>query len=323
MKTAKILVMIAMCGSSLTPAFVTPAFAITASGTTAATMSAQCSADLGSNAAVLLHDGSPSFSTQVIETGSIDGPPTEVSGTRVETPGSRFGTGDATYSNLSIAGDPYRTGGSVNLFGDQVATNKHWSNSEYDFTAQFATVTTFSYECHVTQRTEFYTPPVTIPGSKVQGYYVVRPSEHGSDDATEQACAARNNVGDSWPLWGTDTQQCLFVQTGPATPPSVTPGFWTINDPIDRGDLLTSHTVDETNFAQDNGHEANAGPWIEVGNWFVGKVVVCNSPGKLPGTWRAQNGYNGSKCNTTYFNSAPWGGGSQTSNGTYISVPGT
>ena len=60
---------------------------------------------------------------------------------------------------------------------------------------------------------------------------------------------------------------------------------------------------------------------------FVGKVVVCISPSKtvkggVPGAWQNHNGYTGTKCNTAYFNVAPWGGGSQDSNGTYISVPG-
>jgi hypothetical protein len=68
-------------------------------------------------------------------------------------------------------------------------------------------------------------------------------------------------------------------------------------------------------------------PVTQMGNWFVGKVVVCISPSKtvkggVPGAWQNHNGYTGTKCNTTWFNMAPWGGGSQDSNGTYISVPG-
>jgi hypothetical protein len=329
MKTTKILMIIAMCGSSLSPAMVTPAFAISASGTTTAAMSAQCTSDLGSNAAVLLHDGSPSFSTEVVETGSVDGAPTEVSGTRVETPGSRFGTGAATYSGISIAGNPYRTGGSVNMFGDQVATQKNWANSEFDFTAQYATVTTFSYECHVTQQTETYHPAVHIPGHGVLGYYIVDPDSHGNEEAAQRSCDAFNAQAPVAPdytapgFWGVSPHgNCVFVQTSPAVDPVDEAEYWTPNAPINRTDLLTAHTVDETNTAAGTGHETNGGPFTQTGSWFVAKVVVCISPTKLPGTWRTQNGYTGTKCNTTYFNTAPWGGGSQTSNGTYISVPG-
>jgi len=48
----------------------------------------------------------------------------------------------------------------------------------------------------------------------------------------------------------------------------------------------------------------------------------------MPGAWRAQNGYDGGDmtgpaagCNTPYFKVAPWGAGTDSSNGTYISVP--
>lgn len=331
MKTLKVLTIAALCGSSLSPALIAPAFAVTASPTTASTMASTCAADLAPYAGVLLHDGTPSFTTQVVETGSVDGTPTEVGGTRVETPGTRIGTGTATYTGLSIAGDPYRTGGSVNLFGDQVATQKNWPNSEYDFTAEFATVTTFSYECQVTQQTETYNPAVNIPGRPALGFYIVDPALLGTPqyNAQLQACNAFNAQAPVAPdytapgFWGNSPQgNCVFEETSPAVDPIFEPESWTPNAPIDRLDLLTTHTVDETNFATDGGRELDGGSWSEAGNWFVGKVVVCNSPTKLPGTWRPQNGYAGTKCNTTYFNSAPWGGGSQTSNGTYISVPG-
>ena len=331
MKALKILTIAALSGSSLTPTVIAPAFAITASSTTTNTMTSTCAADIASYASAVLHDGTPSFTTQVDETGYVDGTPTEVAGTRVETPGTRIGTGSATYTGLSIAGNPYRTGGSVNLFGDQVATQKNWSNSEYDYTAQFATVTTFSYECQVTQQTETYHPAVTIPGRPALGSYIVDPALIGAPqyNAQLQACNAFNAQAPVAPdysapgFWGNPTQgPCVFEEISPAVDPVNEPEYWTPNAPIDRVDLLTTHTVDETNFATNSGRELNGGPWTQAGSWFVSKVVVCNSPLKLPGTWRPQNGYVGTKCTTTYFYSAPWGGGSQTSNGTYISVPG-
>jgi hypothetical protein len=284
---------------------------------------------LGSNAGVLLHDGTPAFTTEVDVTGSVDGPPTEVAGTRVEIAGTRFGTGTATYSGISIAGNPFRTGGSVNLFGDQVATQKNWSSSEYDFKADFATVTTYSYNCLVTQQTETFHP--AVPPSPVQGYYINCDFGNGQgndnsgtcDDVGQPqgSCAAHNMQGPSFPRWGTNTEQCKFIKTADANPGS--DAYWELDPPMDRPDLTTMHSISETNVANAMGHEVNGGPFTQMGNWFVGKVVVCNSPTRLPGIWRAQNGYSGLKCTTAYFNIAPWGGGSQTSNGTYISVPGT
>lgn len=327
MKSIKLLTMAALCASSLTPvAFVAPAMA--QSATTSGTMASTCAADLAGlvNTADTLHDGTPVWSTEVVQTGSVDGPATEVPGTRIETAGTRFGTGSATYSNLAISGNPFRTGGSVNMFGDQVATLKHWSNSEYDFTAQFATVTTFSYNCEVTQESETYHP--AVPGHPVLGYYVVDPDFHGNEEAAQNSCNAFNAqapVAPDWiapGFWGdTPHGNCVFIKTADAVEDQ--PEYWTRNDSIARPDLGTSHTVDETNYAEGSGHEVNGGPWTQSGNWFVAKVVVCISPKRLPGIWTQQNGYTGTRCNTAWFNVAPWGGGSQTSNGTYISVPGT
>lgn len=331
-----------LTATSITPfTLITPAVA--QSATTETTMANTCAADLAAqvNTAATLHDGTLVWSTEVEVTGSVDGAPTEVPNTRVETPGTRFGTGTPTYSNIQIVGDPYRVGGSVNMFGLQGAKNKNWPNSEYDFTAQYKTVTTYSYKCNVTQQTEVYHPAVHIPGHKVEGYYVNCDFGHGQgndnsntcDEAGQPqgSCLAHNNTGDSLPFWGQNTEQCLFVKTGDAVDPVDEPEYWTPGDPVARPDLGTSHTVDEDNYAQGNGHEANGGPWTQVAPpgtlWNAGQVVICISPSKttkggVPGAWQNQNGYTGTKCTTSWFNVAPWGAGTSTSNGTYISVPG-
>lgn len=316
-KITKLLTSAAIIATSFAPAFVMPAQAtIIASSTTTATQISTCNTALGANIGVVLHDGSPSFTTEVVETGQIDGATTEVSGSRVETAGSRFGTGTVTYSGLSIVGDPFRNGGSVNMFGDQVATNKNWSNSEYDFTADYSTTTTISYNCDVTEQTEVYHPAVHIPGQPVQGYYTNNGTNSSNGQGSCQGLSPTN------PHWGEDLGNCTFTQTADAVIAVDEPEYWTLNDPISRPDLATMQTVDETNVANENGHEINGGAFTEVGTWLASKVVICISPKRLPGIWTNQNGYTGTKCNTTYFNSASWGGGSQTSNGTYISVPG-
>lgn len=276
----------------------------------------------------------------MIETGQVDGPTTEVPGSRVETPGTRFGTGTPTYSGLTILGDPYRVGGSVNMFGLQGAKNKNWPGSEYDFTADYSTTTTVSYNCEVSQVTETYHPAVFIPGRKVQGYSINCDFGHGQgndnsgtcEDAGQPqgSCLAHNNTGDSLPFWGEDTEQCKFIKTGDAVEEVNEPEYWTNNPPIVRVDLGTSHTVDETNIAEDvAGHEVNGGPWTEVAApgtlWNAGQVVICISPSKtvkggVPGAWANHNGYTGSKCTTAWFKVAPWGAGTSTSNGTLISA---
>jgi hypothetical protein len=325
----KILMLAAVCSTVLSPILSVPAYATVASSVTTDIMATTCTTDLGANAATVLHDGTPAFSTEVVETGFVDGTPSEVSGSRVETLGSRFGTGSATYSGLSIAPiAPYRIGGSVNMFGDRVATEKNWANSEYDFTADYATVTTFSYGCHVTQQTETYHPAVHIPARPVLGYYEVDPDFKGNEEAAQNSCNAFNAQAPVAPdynapgYWGVSPHaNCVFVQTADATDAVDEDEYWTLDAPTPRADLLTSHTVDETNVAEGTGHEANAGPWTQSGSWFVAQVVICNSPKRLPGIWTQQNGYTGNLCTTTHFNTNNWSHGSQTSNGTYISVP--
>jgi hypothetical protein len=65
-----------------------------------------------------------------------------------------------------------------------------------------------------------------------------------------------------------------------------------------------------------------------TGEYFVGKAVICISPGSKGGAWRAQNGYSGGSfsgpaagCNTPYFKIAPTLSGTTTSQGTFTSVP--
>jgi hypothetical protein len=342
----KLIGAVAMCATALSsmgssPAFATPGVASSASSETETAMANQCSVDLGSavNTSATTHDGTPVWSTVVAPGSSSAAAATENGGTRDETPGSRFGTGGATYTNLSIGTDPYRIGGSVNMFGDQVATQKNWSGSEYDFTADYNTVTTFSYACNVSELTEHYVAPTGDHGSPVQGYFAPRDDndgmhqgQGGGDHAGDNgggnegdhtnACNMYNDHGPTWSQWGEDQGNCMFVVTAPAVPDTYVEGYWVNDGTVDHPELTTTHTVDQTDTDYDvAGHEVNGGPWSQQGSWFAAQVVICISPGKKGGTWTTQNGYTGSKCTTTYFNEGHWSHGSQTSNGTYISVP--
>lgn len=328
MKTLRLAVIAALCASSLSPVAIAPAFAdIAPRSETTSAMAGVCTDELALKGAPLLHDDSPSLTVAVFETGQSDAAPVELN--RSETPGTRFGTGVFTYSDFSIAGEPFRNGGSVNMFGDKVATKKNWSNSEYDFTADYSTTTTINYNCEYTRITETYVPPVPgVEARPVEGYYYRDPEANGNIEAVEQACARFTEKGATQPFWGDPQAQCLFFKTADAVE-AVDPidGYWT--DPVSDAapDLTSGHVITEENIAYGvAGHEANAGPWTELAKpgdrWLAEKVVVCISPKKLPGIWTNQNGYTGTNCKTAYFNTAPWGGGSQTSNGTYISVPG-
>jgi len=89
--------------------------------TTLDAMTSQCEA-------IALNYGQPDgqndhWTGEVVE-GAVDlvAGPTEVDGTRVIDEDSIQPVGDFVPSVKEIRGDPYRTGGSVNLFGDQWAT---------------------------------------------------------------------------------------------------------------------------------------------------------------------------------------------------------
>ncbi|WP_423142784.1 hypothetical protein ACOYW6_05395 [Parablastomonas sp. CN1-191] len=312
---------LAAAATALSPIAASSAFAFDATGDTTTTAENVCLADLASLGGGTLHDNTPVYSVVAgaLTTQSV-GAESEVGGTRVETPGTRVGVGTPTYSGLSIAGRPFRNGGSVNMFGDQVATDRTFSNSTYDFTADFSTVTTFGYSCNFSQATETHHDAVYTDGP-VQGFYTNNGTNPSGGQGSCQGLSPAN------PHWGEDLGNCTWHYTGPGVPVLVTPESWTTDGTLTpRPDLATSHTIDQTDTVNHGGHELNGGIWTEHAGpndrWLAAKVVVCISPKKLPGIWTQQNGYTGSDCNTTYFNSASWGGGSQTSNGTYISVPG-
>ena len=80
---------------------------------------------------------------------------------------TRVGAGTFTPGYVHILGDPYRNGGSVNMFGMREAIGGHYSNSAYDFTADFKTTYTHPYTCDIYKAVYH---PAVAPGT-VQGYY--------------------------------------------------------------------------------------------------------------------------------------------------------
>src|SRR5688500_4874850 len=65
--------------------------------------------------------------------------------------GTLEGAGTFTPAHLEILGDPYRNGGSVNMFGIQQSVGGHYSASEYDFEGEFETTFSFAFDCNMTE----------------------------------------------------------------------------------------------------------------------------------------------------------------------------
>jgi hypothetical protein len=330
MKIFKFAMIAALCASSLSPMVATSAYAVPANGTTTAGMITTCAALIPNAGAVLNVDGSLVWSSAVVNVVEAEGAPVV---TDTEVPGTRVPSGTPTYGGVSITGDPFRIGGSVNMFGDQVATTRTYPGSSYEYDRITSVTTNYSFGCELTEKTEFYTDPVIIPGRPVQGFYT-NPSEpsgggegsgtpHGGGTGGNESCSGFDFEHEKW---GQNIGACIFTKTGDAIPGSTTPGFWTRGPDVVV--VYSGQAASQTDGTTEYGLTGfDPTPVTQMGNWFVGKVVVCISPSKtvkggVPGAWQNHNGYTGTKCNTTWFNMAPWGGGSQDSNGTYISVPG-
>jgi hypothetical protein len=244
--------------------------------------------------------------------------------------GDPVGAGTFTPGSVSILGNPYRNGGSVNMFGIQQSTGGHYSASQYDFEGDFTTVYAHAFSCNIYQAVHHDEQTIHHPA---EGIYVIAGDFGDSEDAIRGNCAAFTAQGDHDPQpdwWGEpfhggnpDKPHCMFVGT-PAED-EVIPESW--DDPALIGNEAgTAINVEQTDTLM--AHE-NAGEGFDIDETvLIGQTVICISPTTstqtkkgVPGTWVAKNGYTGGKCTTAWFNVAPWGHGSQDSNGTYISVP--
>lgn len=236
----------------------------------------------------------PNWSASVDEDSIVaQGPtagPTE-SGPRTVDVSTIVGVGDFIPESVYIDGEPFRIGGSVNMFGDQYSEAGHYPHSAYDFDALFTTTYDFAFDCTLTE---------TVPGHHV---WTLDPS-----DPNAGACRAYDANG---LFQGEDQGQCVWVGE-------------TSHESGNEAGVPVSQSQTDTLTA----HEDFGGPTgAEGGPIFIGQVVVCISPSTtskkgVPGDWVKKNGYDGIHCTTDWFkNFAEWGSGSQTSNGTWISVP--
>lgn len=331
-----------------------PAFAVAtdtpiahaADATTGAAMQGQC------DALAAAHDtANGDIWTGAVVPGAVTllTGPTET-GTRTINQSSIQPTGTYVPAVLEIRGNPMRIGGSVNLFGDQWATAGYYPGSTYNYTASFDSTFANAFSCDISDAVyhpavfhpAVFHPAVTIPGQ----YHPAVPAVGCYTNPGHATCV----VGDHWcnddeaVHWGFSYANCIWngtaaqdAYTDPdiiVTPAYTDPEYTTpaFNDPPAFVDNEAGTAVNQSQTDTLNGFEAN-GPRIDVtAEYHVGQPVICNSPGSKGGSWKAQNGYSGGSfsgagtppapgCNTPYFKVAPYYAGSQTSNGTFTSVP--
>ena len=240
--------------------------------------------------------------------------PTEIGseGTRNIDLSTRVGAGTFTPAHLEIVGDPYRNGGSVNMFGIQRSVGGRYSNSAYDFTADFKTTYAVAYSCNVAMAK--YNPPVHHPAvyHPREGYWLVNPDRNGKEEGVTNNCEAFNTALPEGPANGhpTDQANCRYTETQAAyTEEAYTdPATWDAPVPVAvvAGASFNQDQTDNLSAREDLGSGFDTSETLTIG-----QVVVCISPSKtgtkLPGAWTAKNGYTGSKCTTAWYSgTAPY-----------------
>jgi hypothetical protein len=247
---------------------------------------------------------------------------------------TRVGAGTFTPAGVSIVGNPYRNGGSVNMFGVQQATGGSYSASMYDFTANFNSTFAYSFSCDIS--IQVFHPAVHHDAVPAVGHYINCDFGNGQgndnggacDEVAQPqgSCAAHNMQGSSFPGYGMDTEQCKFVVDVPAQDAYDDPAYLDPAAPFTNvaGTPVNQDQTDELSAHEDFGAGFNISETV-----ILGQVVVCISPTTttqvkkgVPGTWTLKNGYTGSKCTTDWFNTGATAGVDNLNlQGTFISVP--
>jgi hypothetical protein len=237
--------------------------------------------------------------------------------------GTGFIPGTTTFSSL------YKIGGSPNLFATGTAAGGRYTGSTYDFMADFDTTYRHNFTCQILR---------AVHHAETQGIgqYVIDPDDNGGEeDAILNECNAYNRRGQHLPLpgyWGDSPHgNCVYI------PGDSIPEYW--DPPVPFGSPEAGGYIDVVQTDNLRAHESAGQGFSVEDDVPLGQMVVCISPsntqtGKkgVPGVWRPQNGYSGGEmlnpgsppaegCTTNYFNVAPWGAGTSTSNTIYRSLP--
>ena len=229
----------------------------------------------------------PNVWTGTLEAGSIDGEVTSgptADGDRSAPTNVEPGDGAAQIGeSIQVNTDPFRIGGSVNMFGFAQVIAAHWSYSQYDFTQHFAWQSTYTFTCNMSE---------AVPTPALGLHHWTGP-DNAAQEAKDQC-----EYTQSAHVYDDRGENCEWDQTIPAG-----------TEDQDR-DPETGSIGPVNESGTLNGHE-NHGGSIPVDPSQVDlpdrQVVVCISPStvtkKLPGAWTQKNGYIGTKCTTTWYNS--------------------
>jgi hypothetical protein len=243
--------------------------------------------------------------------------------------GDREGAGTFTAAHLEILGDPFRNGGSVNMFGIQQSVGGHYRASSYDFSNYFASSFDHAFSCEIYQ--EVYHPAVTLHHPAV-GIYVVDPDANGNEEAKQQSCAAFTAMQPEDPLtgmltppwWGQPQGQCLFE--GAAAYDETIPAHY---DAPELYDTVAGTPVPQSQTDELTAHEDFGEGYDTSETLIIGQAVVCISPSTtskktLPGSgWAAKSPYDGSKCTTEWYNGGAKAGVPNLNDGShnFVTVP--
>lgn len=339
MKSIKLIAMMAMVTTSFTPIMLaTPAYAATtlvnpvpganpADAATLAAMQSQC-AILASNHGAAW---TGTLNQASIQATLVSGPTETGSHSIADAIGDPVGAGTFTPAHRAIEGDPYRNGGSVNMFGNQVAVGGRYSASTYDFMGEFSTTYSYAFSCDMSETLSYHElVSPEIPATPGTGHHY---RMDGNTNA--QNCVQMDVRGDHFGETG----------PGPGADPEGDPNEWN-----EGGTCLWAWDVEPTDlveavyndYDQEEARPAEAGTAVnqsqtdtltaheDLGEGFsvtetlaIGSVVVCISPGRKGGAWTKQNGYTGDKCTTIWYNGGATTGVTNLNTGShnYVTVP--
>jgi hypothetical protein len=192
-----------------------------------------------------------------------------------------------------------RNGGSPNLFADDaVASTVVYSNSTYETIDTFGGTVNYVYSCLPTEK-------VVTPGTPGTP---ATPAVFGPEDFDR--CVVR--VAGTGVVPGQYCKDPLNLLPNVLITPEVpgTPGTPETTDYLVRQNLSYGYPfggvgeVTASVTGTDSGVELNGGQFSFNNQNLRVTAVVCNSPGRIGGTWTPQNSYSGLNCNNTFFSTA-------------------
>ena len=102
--------------------------------------------------------------------------------------GTQTGAGTFTPAHTEIEGDPYRNGGSVNMFGNAIAVGGHYSASSYDFENNFTTTYAHPFTCDISVQDYHAAVHHDAVFHPAEGHYINCDFGHGQGNDNGGAC---------------------------------------------------------------------------------------------------------------------------------------